>query len=372
MSEKEFTWSDDWALGMRIWLERTGASVMGNGRAELLAAIDRTSSISAAAREIGMSYRHAWVLVQGINEAAGLPLVESAVGGRRGGGARLTTAGKQALKFFRSLQTEAATAAAQALRRALKVSPTEDCIHIVAAVSLQEVVGQLLAEFSLKQPAVQARVVYGASNELADHLLGGMTADLFLSADRRQLDRLKSAGLVESTPQLIAKNGLAAVTVADRPMAVRKPADLLKDDVRCVAMAEPGCPLGHTSRTYLQRLGLYDRLLPRVLYVDNSRAVLAALHAGRADVGLAFSNETVMGERCRTLFQTPARQPCAEYFAAILSGGHHPDAAGRLLEFFRSPMGRGCFRRCGFQVAAAPTDGRRTRPAREPASRRRS
>ena len=65
------SWGGDWEVGLRAWVERDGHVILGKGRLELLEAIDRWHSISAAARQIGMSYRHAWLLVQGVNEAAG-------------------------------------------------------------------------------------------------------------------------------------------------------------------------------------------------------------------------------------------------------------------------------------------------------------
>src|SRR2546430_15821109 len=59
---------------------------IGPGRADLLGAIARTGSISAAAREMKMSYRRAWLLVEAMNAAFRRPLVETLTGGRHGGG----------------------------------------------------------------------------------------------------------------------------------------------------------------------------------------------------------------------------------------------------------------------------------------------
>jgi len=73
---------------------------MGPGKAELLEAIAATGSISAAAREMRMSYRRAWLLVQTMNECFAERLVESAKGGEHGGGASLTPAGAAALTAF--------------------------------------------------------------------------------------------------------------------------------------------------------------------------------------------------------------------------------------------------------------------------------
>ena len=78
---------------------------------ELLEGIERCQSISAAARAIGMSYRHAWLLVQAVNEAAGVPLVIAVTGGSGGGGARLTPEGCEAIAVFRELQGQLRLAA---------------------------------------------------------------------------------------------------------------------------------------------------------------------------------------------------------------------------------------------------------------------
>jgi molybdate transport system regulatory protein len=73
---------------------------IGPGKADLLRAIDDTGSISAAARRMGMSYRRAWLLVHTMNDCFQSPLVEAAKGGAAGGGAQLTTAGRDVLRHY--------------------------------------------------------------------------------------------------------------------------------------------------------------------------------------------------------------------------------------------------------------------------------
>ncbi len=90
-----------------------GASVaLGPGRVDLLDAIAHTGSISAAARQMGMSYRRAWTLVEAMNRRFRNPLVESAVGGRGGGGARLTAAGREVVTRYRAMEDKAAESVA--------------------------------------------------------------------------------------------------------------------------------------------------------------------------------------------------------------------------------------------------------------------
>ncbi len=80
---------------------------VGPGRMDLLEAVAETGSISAAARRMGMSYRRAWVLIDHMNQHAAKPLVEKAGGGRRGGGTRLTDAGRAILDHYRAMEKRA-------------------------------------------------------------------------------------------------------------------------------------------------------------------------------------------------------------------------------------------------------------------------
>jgi molybdate transport system regulatory protein len=77
---------------------------MGPGKADLLEAIERTGSISAAGRLLGMSYRRTWLLVDTMNRCWKEPLVETATGGSHGGGARLSTFGHHVLSRYRIIE----------------------------------------------------------------------------------------------------------------------------------------------------------------------------------------------------------------------------------------------------------------------------
>ena len=84
------------------------AIAMGPGKADLLEAIERTGSISAAARSLGMSYRRAWLLVDTMNQSFKSPVVETLTGGQRGGGARVTELGHDVLTRYQAMDAKAA------------------------------------------------------------------------------------------------------------------------------------------------------------------------------------------------------------------------------------------------------------------------
>lgn len=90
---------------------------MGPGKAELVERIGQTGSISAAARAMGMSYRRAWQLVGALNESFNKSVVTTAIGGSRGGGARVTQFGQKLVAQFRAMENKASTAVAADLRR---------------------------------------------------------------------------------------------------------------------------------------------------------------------------------------------------------------------------------------------------------------
>ena len=88
--------------------------MLGPGKADLLERIRDTGSIAAAGRQMNMSYKRAWMLVEAMNATFRDPLVNSTRGGPNGGGARLTEAGQTVLAQYRSLQaTVASTGATQ-------------------------------------------------------------------------------------------------------------------------------------------------------------------------------------------------------------------------------------------------------------------
>jgi molybdate transport system regulatory protein len=87
-----------------------GEMVLGPGKVDLLESIGRTGSISAAGRELGMSYRRAWLLVDALNHMFPDTLVSAAPGGSRGGGAKLTDYGRGVAAAYRRVEARARSA----------------------------------------------------------------------------------------------------------------------------------------------------------------------------------------------------------------------------------------------------------------------
>lgn len=96
---------------------------IGPGKMDVLAAIRDAGSISGAARTLGMSYRRAWLLVETMNSCFIHPLVETATGGRAGGGAQLTPAGEKTLTRYIAMMVELDAIAERHLNPLLQENP---------------------------------------------------------------------------------------------------------------------------------------------------------------------------------------------------------------------------------------------------------
>jgi molybdate transport system regulatory protein len=103
-------------IQFRLRILKDDDIAVGPGKVDLLEAISRAGSITAAARALDMSYRRAWLLVDTMNRCFRSPVVEAEAGGQRGGGTRLTAVGEEVVRRYRESERLAAEAAARELR----------------------------------------------------------------------------------------------------------------------------------------------------------------------------------------------------------------------------------------------------------------
>lgn len=99
---------------------------LGPGKADLLEGIAETGSIAAAGRRMGMSYKRAWGLVEGLNAAFAAPLVAASRGGASHGGAGLTPLGAEILALYRRAEADSLAANSTILTRIGELVPNPD------------------------------------------------------------------------------------------------------------------------------------------------------------------------------------------------------------------------------------------------------
>ncbi|NQU74505.1 MAG: LysR family transcriptional regulator [Candidatus Omnitrophica bacterium] len=101
----------------KIWLEKNGELVIGEGKSRLLKVINQTGSINKAAKKMGVSFRHAWGCLTAIEKRLGVKLIERSRGGRGGGGSILTPAAKRLIRKYDKLRDSVITFTDAAYKR---------------------------------------------------------------------------------------------------------------------------------------------------------------------------------------------------------------------------------------------------------------
>ena len=90
----------------KVWLDKAGELVFGIGKSGILKVVEKTGSLSSAAKELNMSYRHAWSYIRSAEKRLGKQLLIKIKGGKSGGGALLTEYAKDLIKKFDELEYE--------------------------------------------------------------------------------------------------------------------------------------------------------------------------------------------------------------------------------------------------------------------------
>lgn len=224
-------------------------------------------------------------------------------------------------------------------------------VAVSAAVSLADVMQQIATAYEA-QAADRIVLNVGASNTLARQIAAGAPVDLFVSADDAQMD-LVSADVVPGTRVDLLSNQLAIAVPADSPRRLASPHDLADPSIRRLAIGDPaGVPAGLYARTYLQRLGLWSTLQPRLVPAGSVRLALAAVEHGAADAAIVYRTDIATAPGTRAAYVVSvADGPRITYPAAVIRTGANPAGARRLLAFLETPAATIVFRRAGFLPA---------------------
>ncbi|OFW52030.1 MAG: molybdenum-binding protein [Actinobacteria bacterium RBG_13_35_12] len=94
-------------LKYKIWIEKDGEKVFGDGPLDILHRVERTGSLRQAAEEINMSYSQAWNLIKDLEKRLGFKLLKRKVGGENGGGSQLTEQARDLMMKFEIFRDKA-------------------------------------------------------------------------------------------------------------------------------------------------------------------------------------------------------------------------------------------------------------------------
>jgi len=220
-----------------------------------------------------------------------------------------------------------------------------------AAVSLTDALKEIGAAYQTKTKHI-VRFNFGPSSGLARQIDEGAPADMFFSADLPQMDDLDKKGRLEpGTRKNLLSNQLVIVVPADSKLAIALPKDLLKPEVKRIALAEPPVPVGTYSSKYLEAEGLWDKVKPKVVPVQDVRATLASVESGNVEAGFVYKTDAAVSKKVKIVYEVPIdKGPTIVYPVAIVKESKRKEAARDFLNYVQSPVAKDAFKKYGFVV----------------------
>lgn len=242
-------------------------------------------------------------------------------------------------------------------------------LTVSAAASLTEALRELGPRFEATRPGVAVRFNVAASGVLVQQIVQGAPVDVFVSADPATVDRgVRLKVLDPATRRDVARNALVMVVPAQGGLPLAGPADLVRPDVRRVALGKPATvPAGRYAQEALASAGVWPTVAARIVYADSVRQVLDYVARGEVDAGFVYRTDAVlMRDRVRVITTMGGHAPIA-YPAAVVADSRFRALAGHFVEFLTSPQAQTVLERHGFALpdppAAAPGSAtRRSRP----------
>lgn len=218
-------------------------------------------------------------------------------------------------------------------------------LTIFAAASLTAAFDELAAEFEAQHPGVDVLPIsYDGSSVLATQLIEGAEADVFASADEKNLAKVTDAGLAGSG-EPFATNVLQIAVAPDDPKGIRTLADLAEPGLTVVVCAAE-VPCGSASRTLLD--AAHVALTP-ASEEQNVTAVLSKVKSGEADAGLVYATDVkAAGDAVTGIEIDGADAATNVYPIAALTASRNPDAAQAFVEFVLSDAGQKVLEDLGF------------------------
>lgn len=227
-------------------------------------------------------------------------------------------------------------------------------VVVFAAASLKTALDEIAAEFRA-ETGHEVVISYAGSNHLAQQILQGAPADIFLSSAVNWMDVVEAAGLVVPGQRRdLLGNRLVLIAHGTGAAAVNlEPgfdlAGLLGEGWLSMAMVD-AVPAGQYGKAALQTLGLWEAVAPQVAQSENVRAALALVATGEAPYGIVYASDAVAGEAVTVVAEFPEGSHAPIVFPAALLTGAADAADAAFFNALSSEAADATFAAQGFKI----------------------
>jgi len=225
-------------------------------------------------------------------------------------------------------------------------SPPE--LTVGAAADLTNAFEELGRQFESSHK-VKVVFVFGSTGLLTQQIENGAPIDVFAAANVAYVDQLEQKGLiVAGTKAIYARGRITLWTTADSPLKIERVADLMRPEVKRIAIANPDhAPYGLAAQQALQSAGIWDALKPKLVYGDNIRQTLQYAETGNVEVAIVALSLSQQSTGRWTLIPEELYQPIDQGLAVIKSTRN--EAASReFANFVTGPEGKAILEKYGF------------------------
>lgn len=234
--------------------------------------------------------------------------------------------------------------------QAASVSPEQQTLTVFAAASLSGSFDEMASAFEAAHPGVEVILNFAGSNTLRAQIEAGAQADVFASANTKEMEPLAANGWVRDAPQLFLTNRLVVIMPANNPAGLSAFDDLTQPGLKLVLAAEE-VPAGRYARLMLDNAGqdFKTQVLANVVSNENTvKQVLAKVQLGEADAGIVYASDAVSAPELPAIEIPSELNVRAEYPIAPLKDATHPELADAFVAFVLSPEGQAILQKWGF------------------------
>lgn len=218
-------------------------------------------------------------------------------------------------------------------------------ITVFAAASLKTVFTDIGEQFETDNPGSTVEFSFAGSSDLVTQLTQGADADVFASADTRNMDKAVTAGLVEGSPVNFANNVLTIAVAPGNPKGIKTFADLAKPGTSVVVCAPP-VPCGGATKMVEKATGV---TLSPVSEETSVTDVLGKVTSGQADAGLVYVTDAAgAGDKVTSVAFPEAAEAVNTYPIAVLKDSEHAGPARRFVDLVTGEAGQKALAKAGF------------------------
>ncbi|WP_058955540.1 molybdate ABC transporter substrate-binding protein [Kocuria rhizophila] len=218
-------------------------------------------------------------------------------------------------------------------------------LRVSAAASLTTSFDQLSDEFEKDHPGVNVDVNYGGSSGLVQQLTEGAPADVFASADQKNMKKLTGADLTQGEPKIFATNVLTLVVPKDNPAGITSVQDVLDKKVKLVTCA-PEVPCGAATQKVERANGVELKPVSQENAVTD---VLGKVTSGQADAGIVYVTDAkAAGDKVTTIEIPKTDEAINKYPIVALNKSDQPELAAQFVDLVTGERGQKVLKDAGF------------------------